>query len=189
MNTARSLTTDLISEADYLAGEQQASERHEYVNGQIYLMAGASKRHNRIAMNCVVQMTLATRNTSCNVYASDVKVHAVKHNSYYYPDVVVGCEPDESSDYILEQPCLIVEVSSDSTLRKDYLEKLLAYQAMPCLQAYLIVAQDKIQVDLLIRSVDGSWELQQFNELAAELNLPCPAMSLSVAAIYEGLEF
>lgn len=188
MNTARSLTTTLISEADYLASERQATERHEYVRGQVYLMAGASKRHNRIAMNCVVQMTLATRNTACNVYASEVKVHSEKYHCYYYPDVVVGCEPDEASDYILEQPCLIVEVSSDSTLRKDYLEKLLAYQTMPSLQAYLIVAQDKIQVDMLVRSADGLWELQQFNDLAAELNLPCPLMSLQVATIYEGLE-
>lgn len=188
MNTVQPLGAQCVSEVDYLAGEQQASERHEYVNGRIYLMAGASKRHNRIALNCVVQMSLAARNSPCNVYASDIKVHAVKHNSYYYPDVVVGCEADESNAYLLEKPCLIVEVTSDSTLRKDYLEKSLAYQAIPSLQCYLIVAQDKPQVDRLLRATDGSWELQQFNDLSAELDLPCPPMRLSVAAIYEGLE-
>lgn len=187
MNTARLLTTTLISEADYLASEQQATERHEYVQGQVYLMAGASKRHNRIAGN--IYRALMANKSPCTAYISDMKVHSEKYHCYYYPDVVVGCEPDEASDYILEQPCLIVEVSSDSTVRKDYLEKLLAYQAMPSLQAYLIVAQDTIQVDMLVRSADGLWELQQFNELAAELNLPCPMMSLSVATIYEGLEW
>lgn len=188
MNTALSVHSSFVSEADYLTGEQQATERHEYVNGRVYAMAGASKRHNRIAMNCVVQMTLAARNSPCTVYASDIKVHATKHHSYYYPDVVVGCESDETSDYVLEKPCLIVEVSSDSTLRKDYLEKSLAYQAMPSLKAYLIVAQDKVQVDMLVRDVEGAWELQQFNELEAELSLPCPSLSLSVASIYEGLD-
>jgi len=186
MSTALLLTSQFIGEADYLTGEQQATERHEYVKGRVYLMAGASKQHNRVARN--MYRALMANLSPCTAYISDMKVRSEKYQCYYYPDVVVGCEADEASDYILEKPCLIVEVSSDSTLRKDYLEKSLAYQAIPSVLVYLIVAQDKVQVDMLTRASDGSWELQQFNELEAELSLPCPAMVLSVAVIYEGLE-
>lgn len=187
MTTAQALITGLVNESDYLASEQQASERHEYVNGYVYAMAGASKRHNRIAGN--IYRALMAVDSPCTAYISDMKVHSAKYHSYYYPDVVVGCDPNEADEYVLEKPCLIVEVTSDSTLRKDYLEKSLAYQAMSSLQVYLIVTQDKVQVDMLTRASDGSWELKQFNELGVELNLPCPLSVLTAAAIYGEVVF
>ncbi|WP_298610129.1 Uma2 family endonuclease [uncultured Thiothrix sp.] len=187
MNTALTASNRLISEADYLAGELLANERHEYMNGRIYAMAGASKRHNRIAGN-IYRAVMAT-GSACTAYISDMKVHSDKYHSYYYPDVVVGCDPNETDEYVLEKPCLIVEVTSDSTLRKDYLEKSLAYQAIPSVQVYLIVAQDKVQVDMLTRASDGAWELQQFNDLGAELSLLCPTMILNTKEIYDGMNF
>lgn len=149
MSAARELHSHYISEAEYLEGEKRADERHEYVDGQLYLMAGTSKRHNRIARNFITQMETAALGKNCEVFFSDIKVRAAKHKTYYYPDVVVGCaEDDDADDYYLEKPCLIIEVSSESTIRKDYLEKALVYQAISSLQAYLIVAQDKPQVDI-----------------------------------------
>lgn len=178
-----------VSETAYLAAEKAADERHEYINGKIYAMAGSSKRHNRIAMNCAMHLGMAARQSPCNVYASDVKVRVQKRNSYYYPDVVVGCaEDDNDDDYYLEKPCLIVEVSSNSTVRKDYLEKSLAYQTIASLQAYLIVAQDKPLVDMLVRDESGAWELQQFDQLTDSIHLPCLDLSLTLAMLYEGLE-
>ena len=178
-----------LCETAYLAAEKTADERHEYINGKIYAMAGSSKRHNRIAMNCAMHLGMAARQSPCNVYASDVKVRIQKRNSYYYPDVVVGCaEDDNDDDYYLEKPCLIVEVSSNSTVRKDYLEKSLAYQTIASLQAYLIVAQDKPLVDMLVRDESGAWELQQFDQLTDSIHLPCLDLSLTLAMLYEGLE-
>ena len=176
-----------ISETAYLAAEKAADERHEYVNGKIYAMAGSSKRHNRIAGNCY--RAFMSVNSPCNAFIGDIKVRAQKRNSYYYPDVVVGCaEDDNNDDYYLEKPCLIVEVSSNSTVRKDSLEKSLAYQTIASLQAYLIVAQDKPLVDMLVRDESGAWELQQFDQLTDSINLPCLGLSLTLAMLYEGLE-
>lgn len=186
MSTAVSCFSQLMSEAEYLNAERLASERHEYVQGQVYLMAGASKRHNRIAGN--IYRALMDTTSDCVAYISDMKVHSEKYHCYYYPDVVLGCAADETDDYILHQPCLVVEVTSDSTLRKDYLEKSLAYQAITSLQCYLIVAQDKVQVDMLVRDTESVWELRQFYDLEAELNLPCPPMTLLVGAIYQGVD-
>lgn len=171
-----------VSEAEYLAGEKQAEERHEYVNGQVTAMAGSSKRHNRIAGNLY---RLFAQVKGCEAYISDMKVRIEKARSYYYPDVVLGCEPDESDAYVLEHPCVIVEVTSESTLRKDYLEKTLAYQSIASLKAYLIVAQDKVQVDILLRGAEG-WVLTQYQDLGAQFELSCVGV-IKLADMYQGV--
>lgn len=182
------LTSGYMSEADYLVAEQHAEEKHEYVDGKLYAMADASKRHNRIAMNFVMHLSMAARQSSCAVYASDVKVRSLKHKSYYYPDVVVSCGDDNADPYYLEKPCLIVEVVSASTARKDYLEKTVAYQAIPSLQAYLLVAQDEAAVDVLLRDTDG-WVLQRYEGVETNLTLPCLNLELTLAMLYEGVTF
>ncbi|WP_308874080.1 Uma2 family endonuclease [Thiothrix subterranea] len=101
----------------------------------------------------------------------------------------MGCEEDDTDDdYYLEKPCLIIEVSSDSTLRKDYLEKALVYQTIPTLQVYLIIAQDKPLVDMLLRNVEGGWDLQQFDRLEDEISLPCLDITLSLQTVYAGVK-
>lgn len=188
MSATARITEHYLSEAEYLAGEKIATERHEYVDGQIYLMAGASKQHNRIARNFINRMAEAANNQGCEIFFSDIKVRVTKYKTYYYPDVVISCAADEETDdYYLEKPCLIVEVASNSTMRKDYMEKSLAYQSIASLQAYLVVAQDKSQVDMLIRLEDGSWGLKQFDRLEDEIKLPCLEMTMSVADIYRGV--
>lgn len=104
--------------------------------------------------------------------------------------MVISCESDESDesdDYCLEKPCLIIEITSESTLRKNYMEKSLAYQSIPSLQAYLVVAQDKPQIDMLIRSKEGDWQLQQFDNLEGEVWLPCLDNLLLVNDVYQRL--
>jgi Uma2 family endonuclease len=174
-----------ISEQDYLEGEKVSEIRHEYVDGKIYAMAGSSKRHNRIAGN--FYRLLMAGNSGCSVYLSDIKVHISERNSYYYPDLLVGCEPDDADDYYLEKPCLIVEVLSDSTARKDRTEKLLAYMNIPSLRVYLLVAQDKQQVEMFYREPEGKWWVQSFDEAEAVIELPCVDISVSLADLYQGV--
>jgi len=189
MSANNSQRDTYITEDEYLSGEKEADTRHEYVNGHVYAMAGASKRHNRIARNFITRMADAADKQNCETYFSDIKVRSKKYKTYYYPDIVLSCDDDDENDYFLEKPCLIVEVTSASTMRKDYLEKALSYQAIVSLQAYLIVAQDKPQVDMLTRNADQSWELQQFSELENVLALPCLEMPLTLQEIYLGIAF
>lgn len=177
-----------MTEDEYLAQELNATERHEYVDGYIYLMAGSSKCHNRIALNIATYFNQLTRNSSCQVYASDMKVRVKERNSYYYPDIVVSCDDDDNNDYFLDYPFLIIEVTSDSTLRKDYLEKPLVYQSISSLKNYLIVAQDKYQVDILKRNEKGNWDLSQMNQLEQSIELTCPVSNLSLREIYQGIK-
>ena len=101
-----------MTEDEYLAGEKTAETRHEYVNGHVYAMAGASKTHNRIARNFITSLSEAADQSGCEIYFSDIKVRAEKYKSYYYPDIVLSCEDDNENDYYLSNPCLIVEVAS-----------------------------------------------------------------------------
>ena len=179
-----------ITEQAYLEGEKTAEFRHEYVDGQIYAMAGTSRRHNRIALNIVRHLPLQRQDgTPCDVYSSDVKVRASKRKSFYYPDVVLTCTPDNADAYYVEQPCLIVEVTSKSTEWKDFTEKLIAYQKLASLQVYLIVAQDQPQVTMFYRDAEGAWDVARFDSLEQTITLPCPEATLTLADIYEGVDF
>ncbi|UJS22672.1 Uma2 family endonuclease [Thiothrix winogradskyi] len=186
-NTAEN--TAYITEQDYLEGEKTAEFRHEYVDGQIYAMAGTSIRHNDIALHIAFALRAATRGTPCKVNTSDVKVRAQRSKAYYYPDVIVGCQRDEADEYYLEKPCLIVEVTSKSTEWKDFTEKLIAYQKLASLQVYLIVAQDQPQVTLFYRDAEGAWDVARFDSLEQTITLPCPEATLTLADIYEGVDF
>ena len=183
--SAADVSTDYLAEDVYLKAEKYSDIRHEYVDGQVYAMAGASKRHVVITGNVFAQLRAAAKGLPCTVYQSDMKVRTAAHKTYYYPDVVVGCEDDEASDYYLEKPCLIVEVLSDSTEKRDRREKLLAYINIPTLKAYLLVAQDQYEVEMFYREPTGNWWVETFSGLESTPTLPCPETSLSLAEIYE----
>lgn len=183
------LNYSYIDEQDYLEGEKLAELRHEYVDGQVYSMAGTSKRHNRLAGN-IYRALIVAGQQNCDVYIGDIKVRIAQRNSYYYPDVMVGCDASDNADeYYLEKPCLIIEVLSSSTKKKDATEKLLAYQNIESLQAYLMVDQYKCHITLIYRQKNGYWWVKNFSELDDTLSLPCPKMELKVATLYENIQF
>jgi Uma2 family endonuclease len=108
---------DFISIADYLQGELINETRHEYLEGQVYAMAGASKNHQRIITNVVRIFSEHLRNTSCDTYAPDIKIR-IGDLAFFYPDVIVTCEDDTENSYYTEQPVIIVEVLSKSTRQR-----------------------------------------------------------------------
>lgn len=178
-----------LSEQDYLEGEKSSDIRHEYVDGQVYAMAGASKRHGVIAGNLFAHLREKSKGTSCTVYQSDMKVRTVGRKGYYYPDVVVGCGQDDADDCFLEKPCLVIEVLSASTEKRDRTEKLLSYMNIPTLCAYLLVGQEQPEVEMFYREPDGNWWVQSFSGLDASLVLPCPESTLALADVYESVRF
>lgn len=183
------LAIQYITEQEYLEGEKISDIRHEYIDGEVYAMAGSSRRHNTISLNLALALRQSSRNTPCDVFNADLKVRIDSRKTYYYPDVVVTCDEDgDQDDYYIDTPCLIVEVLSKSTEQKDYREKLLAYQAIPSLQHYLIVAQDQCHIDLFYREASGDWWIQTFESLEDVITLSCPDCEVTVAEIYEGIE-
>ena len=152
-----------MSDADYLKAEEKASVRHEYVDGYVFAMSGATQAHNRICTNLLALLHSQLRGGPCSVYAADMKVQIQAANSYYYPDLVVSCEAYDAKSVVLKHPVLVIEVLSPSTASTDKREKLIAYQKLASLKEYVIVYQDRKQVLLYRRGADDIWELSTIN--------------------------
>lgn len=162
---------DAISVEDFLSGERLSDIRHEYVAGQVFAMAGASKDHNRLAGSAYSFLSSRLGGHPCEAFMNDMKVRlriGLK-DICYYPDVVVGCDPRDTDDYFLRFPKLIIEVLSESTERLDRLEKFEHYISLPSLEEYLLVAQDKVHVTIFRRSNEWQPEVAQGWDAVVEI--------------------
>ncbi len=146
-----------ISLVEYLEAENYSQIRHEYLNGQVFGMTGGSREHNAITLNIATQLRTRLRGSGCQVFASDMKVRVETDNVFYYPDVVVTCNSQDTEKFFLTKPCLIVEVLSPSTENIDRREKLLTYKKIEDLQEYVLVSQDEIEVELYRKDRDNNW--------------------------------
>ena len=103
-----------VGPEDYLRLEAQSSERHEYVAGGIYAMTGASLRHNIIALNLASALRAHLKASPCRVFIEGVKLHVARDNAYYYPDIIVSCDPRlqtiTGESMVIDQPTVLVEV-------------------------------------------------------------------------------
>ncbi len=165
-----------LSVAEYLEGEQCSDVRHEYVAGQVFAMAGAGEKHNRIAGNLFFHLRAATRGTPCGTFISDMKVRVDAHDAFYYPDVLLDCDPDDSEPLYKRSPCLIAEVLSPWTEVIDRREKLLAYRALESLRYYLLVSQEWRLVEVYRRDPAGGWHYDAYED--GELLIDCGGLEV-----------
>ena len=180
-----------LTAADYLEGEARSTVRHEFVDGEVYAMAGAGEAHNLIALNVAARLRSAVRGGPCRVFISDMKLHVAAWNAFYYPDVMVVCSPTDNHTHYKESPSVIVEVLSDSTADIDRREKLLAYRTLASLREYVLIAQDKRQIDVYRRAPDGAndvWLLESLGE-GDLLQLESIGVGMSMAEVYEDVVF
>jgi Uma2 family endonuclease len=174
-------TSARLSEADYLAIERSSSAKHEYWDGEVFAMAGASVVHNQIVMNVGRALLNLADDGPCIVLSSDTKVRVPLRKGYVYPDVSVVCgEPQCLDDHtdVLTNPQVIVEVLSESTERFDRGEKFAGYRSLPSLVDYLLVAQDQARVEHYTRGADGTWVLR---ELGPGMRLRLTGLSGEIA--------
>ncbi|MGH7619805.1 MAG: Uma2 family endonuclease [Gemmatimonadaceae bacterium] len=174
-----------MSVAEYLRFEEASTVRHEYVHGEVFVMVGGTYRHSQIALNIAAHVKPAARG-SCHVLLNGMKVQAAV-DVIYYPDVVVECVARHGEELVLDQPCVVVEVTSRSTRRIDRGEKLDAYRRMPSLRAYLIVDQTRRRVSHHWRDADGTWMSEEITD-AGTIDLPCAKTRLTLDEIYEDVE-
>jgi Uma2 family endonuclease len=185
---------DYLSPEEYLAWEQKQPTRHEYVDGQIYAMAGVSKSHARITKNITFQLERHLFESACEPYTTDVKLEVKTHQRrYYYPDVAVTCEAgdeDPEDAYLILRPILIFEVLSPSTKRTDKVEKFNAYQHIVGLLEYVIVAQDQMRVEIYRHQQAGElWQGEVFTEPEQEVTFQAVGLTVNLASIYRRVIF
>jgi Uma2 family endonuclease len=177
---------EYISPEEYLEGELYSDVRHEYIKGLVYAMAGSSEDHNRIAGNIFGFLHSALRGQRCEPFVTDMKVRMAPSPAevFYYPDVVVACDPTDNAKYYRERPTLVVEVLSESTRLTDEREKTWAYHQVTSLEAYVMVEQEQPIVTLLHRQ-ELAWRREILTGADAVLKLECLGVEIPFSAIYE----
>ncbi len=172
--------------AEYLAREASAPIRHEYVNGEIFAMAGGSIEHGRLCMSLGSELRLALAGRPCVVLSSDVRLRVRETGLATYPDLSVVCgriETDPENAQTITNPVLLVEVLSDSTETYDRTVKHAHYRRIPSLRDYLLVDQHTRHIEHIQRNDDGSWTLRDV-EAGGVITLSALDCRLSVDAIY-----
>lgn len=176
----------LMSAEAYLEFEERSSERHEYVDGIVYVLPGETLRHNEIAGNLYAALRDGVRRHGCRVAFEGVKLLIASSNRFYYPDVMVLCDPRDTDnrdtgDKVFEYPCFIAEVLSPSTAGTDRREKLQAYRTIDTLQGYLMLDPVENAAEYVVRTPQG-WQSRRFTE--GSLEVGCLGLSLELPALF-----
>ena len=177
---------------DWLTAERAATQgRSEYVDGEIFAMAGASETHNLIAGNIFATLHNCFKGRPCYVYTSDMKVRIESGNLGFYPDAMAVCGErvfwDERKD-VLANPVLIVEVLSDSTEAYDRGDKFAHCRTIPSLGAYLLLSQHRVSAELYLRQRNGDWLLRTYDDLQDGIPLIALDTEVPLAEIYDKVE-
>jgi len=171
-----------MSPEAYLEMERSSPLKHEYVAGQVFAMTGTSVVHNVILGNLYIALRSHLKGTPCRVFMADVKLKVEAADAFYYPDLMVTCEPAPDSHY-RQQPTLVVEVLSESTAAYDAGAKRLDYQKLESLQEYLLVAQECMDIRLYRREQER-WRMTVFTD-GAVIPLQSVGMEIPIEAVYE----
>lgn len=181
----------LFSEEEYLTLEEKATSRSEFYFGEIYAMAGATRRHNIIAGNAYASLHAQLRRRQCEVYQNDMRVKIHK-DFYAYPDVVVVCgTPKIERRYgeNLLNPTVLIEVLSPSTEAFDRSAKAKHYRTIDSLQELILISQDKPGVEHYAKQTSGAWLISEIDDARAVLDLNSIECRLDLADVYEKVEF
>lgn len=175
---------------EYLGLEAKALTKSEYIDGWIRAMVGASIRHNIVAGNCFVSLATRSRGTPCRAFNSDTKLRIDRRETkrFYYPDLQVVCQSNDSMSIFQDHPVLIVEVLSPTTRRYDLDEKMTAYLSIPSLEMYLVLEQHQ-PIATVLRRCEGGFLRQTIEGMGESMELPFLGLTLPMQEIYEGIEF
>lgn len=152
-----------ISPEQYLELELTSPVKHEYIDGETFAMAGSSDSHAALVRNAVFVLFSHLRGSDCQVYPQDIKAKIHQRSRYYYPDVIVTCDDRDTLDrYVKQHYKLIVEVLSESTEAFDRGLKFQDYRRAESLQEYVLISQDRMNVEVYRRKDASRWELQAY---------------------------
>ena len=176
----------------YLAMEREAETKHEYFDGEIFAMSGASRSHVRLVTNLVVSLNNQLGDRPCSVYAADLRVRVDRTGLYTYPDVIVVCGEerfaDDHEDTLLN-PTVIFEVLSPSTESYDRGKKFRHYRTLDSLREYVLVSQEEPRIEQYVRQPGDEWLLHDAAGLDAELTLRSVDATLRLADVFNKIEF
>ena len=178
----------ILTSEEYLDIERKAEFKSELINGEMYALAGVTRKHNRIALNLATFLNNFLRDSQCRVYFADLRVQVSKTGMFTYPDLVLTCGneimADKQKDTLLNPKC-ILEVLSDSTEKYDRGEKFSHYQNLESLDEYILVSQNQPRVESFLRQKDNKWLYQKVEGLENELFINVIEAKIKLDEIYQ----
>lgn len=178
--------THRLTEAQYLELERAAEFKSEFFDGEMFAMAGGSRKHSLIASNLIRELGNRLKGRPCVVFNSDLRVKVESSGLYTYPDASVVCGPSKSvgdANDIIVNPVLLAEVLSDSTEAYDRGRKAEQYRQIPSLREYLLISQKERHVELMVRQ-NNQWILHEASGANGSIELPVLGITLSLSEIY-----
>lgn len=185
--------SQFITPEEYLAGELNADEKHEYINGAVYPlhdvrnMAGAGDAHVKISLNIAALVKNHLRGSGCSTYISDMRVKVdAKDKAWFYPDVMVSCDPDDrQQETIKHKPVLVIEVMSKSTRDYDRGGKFAIYRQLNSLKEYVLVEPDQHYIEVFRLNRRDRWELFTYEGKDALVELTSIDFQCGIVDFYE----
>ena len=178
-----------LSFEEYRAFEERSEIKHEYINGYVQAMAGASGEHNVITSNLLIRLGMQLLGKRCFPYGSDkpLLIYRPELTLLYYPDVTVDCTGVVTRE--TTEPTVIFEVTSPGTVRADFGEKLINYLNLPSMRVYALVDQKRPHLTIHRRGADGNWAREVMRDLDATLALPEIECVLAMREVYDRVDF
>lgn len=177
----------LMTAEEYLAWEATQEGRYEYWDGEVVAMSGATRNHNRVALN-FFKILVDSLNLPHEIYIIEVKVQVEPGQNYFYPDVVVTCDQRDDDPQLVQFPCLIVEGDKTSTEAVDRGAKFAKYRQFSTLQEYVLVQVEQAAVEVFRRNERGQWVLSDY-VLSDRLLLESVGVEIAIADLYQQVKF
>jgi Uma2 family endonuclease len=184
--------TKTYTAEEYLEAEVNSLDRHEFINGEIILMAGGTPDHNEIAINLGVALKLALKGKPYRTFSSDQRLWVPQLNNYTYPDVMVVAKPIELQSGrtdTITNPLLIAEVLSKGTKAYDRDDKFAAYRSIPSFQEYLLIDQYRVRVEQYSKTDANKWIFSEYGVMGDRLMLTSVQVEIAIVDLYENIEF
>jgi Uma2 family endonuclease len=181
-----------ISPEQYLEMERASEVKHEYFNGEIFAMAGASIPHNDIAFNINRLVASFAHSRGCKLFGSDFRIHIPERSLFTYPDFSIICgKTDTATVYAdnLTNPSVVIEILSKSTKDYDRGTKFFLYRSINSLKEYLLIDSTSVSVEIFTRQEDNSWLLTEFRQLSNSFFITTIGLTLQLKDLYDDVSF
>lgn len=183
-----------LSPSEFLEWERKEEFKHEYVNGEVLAMVGASFNHNRITINIIIKVGSFLENKSCDIFGSDLRISVKWKDSYFYPDVTIICDEPEFDDEkikdTIKNPVVIFEILSASTEDYDMGRKQMYYMQIPSLKQYILIDSQKVQIRIITKKDEvGTWKFEEFNSIDDTIIIESINFQLTIPEVYKGVKF
>ena len=178
-----------ISVQEYLQFERESREKHEFYRNEVFAMAGAGLRHNKIFSNVFGKLAYMLTGKPCQAYGSDLRIHIPQNTLFTYPDISIICgdvlQSGEDSETAI-QPTVLIEILSSSTKNYDRGDKFKMYRDIPTSKEYVLIDSETINVEVFRINTSGHWELEEYKNIAETLMISSMGINITLTEIYVG---